>query len=99
MQSATAHSQARCGARLGVARRQRQLESSLMDLSGPYDAIPAECVSCHIYEDGKGRWHWEGVDALAAVVKHSQRGFDTRAQCLADALKHGQPLPDSALVF
>jgi hypothetical protein len=56
-------------------------------------------VSCHIYEDGKGRWRWEGVDALAAVVKQSQAGFDTRDECLADALKQGQPLPESALVF
>jgi hypothetical protein len=56
-------------------------------------------VSCHIYEDGKGRWRWEGVDALAAVVKQSDRAFETRAECLADALKQGQPVPGGAIVF
>jgi hypothetical protein len=70
-----------------------------MDLSRPDHVEPAECVSCNVYEDGKGRWRWEGVDALAAVVKQSQGGFDTRDECLADALKQGQPLPESALVF
>jgi hypothetical protein len=70
-----------------------------MDLSRPHHVGPAVCVSCHIYEDGKGRWRWEGVDSLAAVVKQSQAGFDTRDECLADALKQGQPLPESALVF
>jgi hypothetical protein len=70
-----------------------------MDLSRPDHVGPAECVSCHLFEDGKGRWRWEGVDALAAVVKQSQRGFDTRAECLADALTQGQPRPESAIVF
>jgi hypothetical protein len=70
-----------------------------MDLSQPDSTEPAECVSCHIYEDGGGRWRWEGVDRIAAVVEHSRGAFDTRAECLSDALKHGQPLPTSALMF
>jgi hypothetical protein len=70
-----------------------------MDLSQQRLALPAQCVSCHIYEDGNGRWYWEGVDSLAAVVKRSTAGFDTRAACLADALKHGQPLPLAPVVF
>jgi hypothetical protein len=56
-------------------------------------------VSCNIYEDGRGRWRWEGVDRIAAVVEHSRGAFDTRAECLSDALKHGQPLPTTALMF
>jgi hypothetical protein len=69
-----------------------------MDLSHSGE-VPAECVACHIYVDGNGHWHWEGVDVVAAVVQHSQRSFETRAECLADAVKHGQRLPESAIVF
>jgi hypothetical protein len=61
--------------------------------------VPAKCVACNIYADGNSRWRWEGVDVLAAVVQQSQRSFETRAECLADALEHGQPLPESAIVF
>jgi hypothetical protein len=70
-----------------------------MDLSQPSNAAPAKSVECHIYEDGKGRWHWEAVDALAAVVQHSQRAFASRAECLADAFKHGQLVPERPTVF
>jgi hypothetical protein len=70
-----------------------------MDLSHPGSTAAAECVACQMYQDRRGRWHWEGEDALAAVVKHSHSGFDRRSDCLADALKHGQPLPLRPLVF
>jgi hypothetical protein len=67
-----------------------------MDLSGPR-LDTGRCVACHVYQDGNGRWHWEGVDAAQAVVAHSHCAFDTRAECLADMLKHGHPLPLQAL--
>ena len=70
-----------------------------MDLSRAYATLPADRVSCYIYGDGKGRWRWEGVDRLAAVVWHSPRAFETRAECLADALDQGMPFPDALVVF
>ena len=70
-----------------------------MDLSHACDAVAAECVACDLYEDGTGCWRWEGVDALGAVVKQSNRAFGTRLQCLADAMAQGQPLPERPIVF
>ena len=70
-----------------------------MDLSHPKPLAPAECVACHMYQDRRGRWHWEAEDHLAAVVSQSNRGFDRRDDCLADALRHGQPRPLKPLVF
>ena len=70
-----------------------------MDLSHACDAVAAECVACDIYEDGTGGWRWEGVDVLGAVVKHSNRAFERRQQCLADAAAQGQPLPERPTVF
>jgi hypothetical protein len=69
-----------------------------MDLSDR-EVLPAKSVACHIYVDCRGRWRWEAVDALAAIVQFSQGSFETRDECLADALSHGQPLPESAIVF
>ena len=70
-----------------------------MDLSHPRTTAPAQSVACNMYQDRDGRWHWEAEDRLAAVVKQSNRGFDHRDDCLADALRHGQPRPRSPLVF
>jgi hypothetical protein len=70
-----------------------------MDLSHPTDARPAECASCYLYQDGAGRWHWEGVDAIGAVVAHSNRGFDNRAKCFADALTQGHSIQLRAIAF
>jgi hypothetical protein len=69
-----------------------------MDLYQQRHTRPAEPVSCHVYEDGHGRWRWETVDAIGAVIVRSNRGFDDRHECFADALKQGQPTPLS-LVF
>jgi len=60
---------------------------------------PAKCVACHVYRDVEGRWHWEAVDAVAAVVMQSERGFETRCECVIDALRHGQATPLTPLVF
>jgi len=70
-----------------------------MDLSHPKSTAPAESVACTMYQDSRGRWHWEAEDRVAAVVRRSNRGFDRRDDCLADALRHGQPRPVSALLF
>jgi len=52
-----------------------------------------------MFQDRRGRWHWESEDRFAAVVRQSNRGFDQRDECLADALRHGQPRPLKPLVF
>jgi len=70
-----------------------------MDLSHLKSIAAAQCVACHMYQDRGGQWHWEAEDALAAVVKQSNGGFDERDDCLADALRHGQVRPVTPLVF
>jgi len=39
-----------------------------MDLSHPKSTAPAESVACTMYQDSRGRWHWEAEDRVAAVV-------------------------------
>ena len=36
-----------------------------------------------------GEWNWEFLDDDGIVVRESSQGFETLAECLADAKRHG----------
>ena len=43
------------------------------------------------FHDLFGQWHWRRQGADEASSEESERGFNTRVQCVADAILHGYP--------